>query len=100
MSETNLSNRQGRMALSLALLVLLCAAPTKARADVTQLSCIQTGDREYKLSYSFTANTHSVQIFASTSSEPNASNAVCAQDKAHEHCYSRRKSEAANLLFL
>jgi hypothetical protein len=72
MSETNLSNRQGRMALSLALLVLLCPAPTKARADVTQLSCIQTGNREYKLSYSFTANTHSVQIFASTSSEPNA----------------------------
>ncbi len=72
MCETNLFSRQVQMALSLSLLVSLPAFPRYARADVTKLSCIQTGDTEYKLSYSFTANTHTVRIFASSSSEPSA----------------------------
>jgi protein-tyrosine phosphatase len=57
------------MMLRIALASLL-AVSTFAHADVTNLSCVQTGDTEYKLTYSFTARTHGVQIFASTSPEP------------------------------
>jgi protein-tyrosine phosphatase len=72
MSETILRNLQQRMMLARSLLVSLFAVSIYARADVTNLSCIQTGDTEYKLSYSFTAKTHNVQIFASSSPEPAA----------------------------
>ena len=37
-----------------------------ARAEVTNLSCIQTGPNEYKLSYALTGESHMVEIFAST----------------------------------
>lgn len=59
--------------LSRSLLVLIFGVSIYGRADVTNLSCIQTGDTEYKLSYSFTSKTRNVQIFASSNSEPVAS---------------------------
>lgn len=47
-------------------LALFFAAATLAHAGITQLDCTQTGPAEYKLSYTFTGNTHAVEIFAST----------------------------------
>ena len=48
-----------RLALALAI-----ATSAFAHADITHLSCTQTGPAEYKLSFAFTGDTHSVQIFA------------------------------------
>ena len=40
-------------------------ATSAARADITALTCVQTGPAEYKLSYTFTGATHQVQILTS-----------------------------------
>jgi len=45
---------------------VLAVGSIVARAEVTNLSCIQTGPNEYKLSYALTGDSHTVQIFAST----------------------------------
>jgi len=52
--------------------VMLFVGSACAHADIINLSCAQTGETEYKLSYSFTASTHRVQIFASTNADPTA----------------------------
>ena len=48
-----------RIALALAI-----ATSAFAHADITHLTCTQTGPAEYKLSFSLTGDTRSVQIFA------------------------------------
>ncbi|MDE1178206.1 MAG: tyrosine-protein phosphatase [Edaphobacter sp.] len=45
-------------------LCLLSLAASAAYADVTQLQCVQSGSATYKLTYTFTGDTHGVQIFA------------------------------------
>lgn len=45
---------------------VLTAGSLMARAEVTNLSCIQTGPNEYKLSFTLSDDSHAVQIFAST----------------------------------
>ena len=47
---------------------VLTASSLMVRAEVTNLSCIQTGPNEYKPSYTLTGNSHLVQIFASADS--------------------------------
>jgi protein-tyrosine phosphatase len=44
---------------------VLLAVSAVASAEVTNLECTQTGDTEYRLTYSFTGNTHKVVILAS-----------------------------------
>jgi protein-tyrosine phosphatase len=55
---------RGKVCVIALVTVLACSMP--ARAEVTELSCIQTSPTEYKLSYSFTGDTHRVEISAST----------------------------------
>jgi len=50
----------------MAVLVAVFAYPIVANAEVTDLVCTQTAPTEYKLSYSFTADTHQVSISATT----------------------------------
>jgi len=45
---------------------VLAVGSLMGRAEVTNLSCTQTGPNEYKLSYRLTGDSHAVQIFAST----------------------------------
>ena len=45
---------------------LVLSGSLLAGAEVTNLQCDQTGPTEYKLSYSFTSDTHTVRISAST----------------------------------
>jgi protein-tyrosine phosphatase len=54
----------------LALVVL--TAVFAAHADVTNLNCVQTAPGEYQLSFSLTADTHKVEIFASADPTGNA----------------------------
>jgi protein-tyrosine phosphatase len=42
---------------------------TLAHAELKDLQCIQTGATEYRLAYTMTPDTHSVEIFASTSAD-------------------------------
>jgi protein-tyrosine phosphatase len=56
--------------ISLVTIAALLACPVlagsmMAHADVTGLSCVQTAPAEYKLSYSLTGDSHTVEIFAS-----------------------------------
>ena len=50
--------------LSRLALIALVALPTLAHAAVTKLQCVQTGPTQYRLSYTFTGDSHSVQISA------------------------------------
>lgn len=50
-------------------LFLLALTASVAYADVTQLKCVQSGPNTYKLTYSFTADTQNVQIFAADTPE-------------------------------
>lgn len=54
-------------------LAALVTASAIAHADVTQLMCTQTAPTEYKLSYTFTGNTHKVQIFSSIDAQSSPS---------------------------
>jgi protein-tyrosine phosphatase len=47
------------------LIGFLLSVSSLAAADVTDLQCEQTGPAEYRLSYAFTQDTHTVQILAS-----------------------------------
>jgi protein-tyrosine phosphatase len=61
-----------RTKIVIAILASVIAGTTLADAEVTNLSCDQTGPTEYKLSFSFTGDSHEVRIFASTDpSSPN-----------------------------
>src|SRR5215469_10497418 len=66
------SERFRRSMLGRVGVVMLFVGSACAHADIINLSCAQTGETEYKLSYSFTASTHRVQIFASTNADPTA----------------------------
>jgi protein-tyrosine phosphatase len=46
-------------------LIGLMAATTLAHSAITKLSCVQTGPTQYKLAFSLTDDSHTVQIFAS-----------------------------------
>ena len=64
------------MFLRFAILAILTAG-TAANADVTHLECLQIGPTEYKLTYSFTGDTHKVEIFtANTPDVPTTSKPV------------------------
>lgn len=57
-------------------IALLVAAPTFAHADITHLDCTQIGADKYKLSYTFTGDTHAVTIFASTDAQHSTGPAI------------------------
>jgi protein-tyrosine phosphatase len=50
--------------ISAVTLAIVLAGSACARAEVTDLSCDQTGPTAYKLSYTLTGDSHKVQIFA------------------------------------
>jgi protein-tyrosine phosphatase len=50
----------------LLLAVTILSGAVIARAEVTNLSCEQTGPADYKLTYAFTADSHEVRISATT----------------------------------
>ena len=53
-------------------LAFLITIATSTYADVTRLSCVQSGPAAYNLSYSLTGNSREVQIFVSSSPDASA----------------------------